>query len=354
MESELAGTKAGISERFVPEQDRGRLIEVEHLCRYLWAAQAARGRLVLDAGCGTGYGSRLLAEAGAEEVTGVDIAESVLEAVAPSMPANVHLQAADLRTLPLESDRFQLIVCFEVIEHFEDPFPVLDELVRVLAPGGLLLISSPNRGFYPPDNPHHFHEFTPTELEAELGSRLSHVGLLRQSNYLVSALLTDASYEQPAGELAGGLALHKLAAGTAGEETYTVAMASDSPLPEPHQLGALTGTLEFREWLKLFDDQTSALSQKDGDIEELQARLGEHDRLSQLLTDAEQRLATVPELHLRIADLEHELADARAAAEAARREARELDQMLMYGRRALRYIRPAIKPLRQARRRLRG
>ncbi len=62
----------------------------------------------------------------------------------------------------------------------------------------------------------------------------------------------------------------------------------------------------------------------------------------------------MPELRQRIADLEYELASARTAAEVARREAQELDQMLMYGRRMLRHVRPLIKPLRKARRRLRS
>ncbi|MGZ4194655.1 MAG: hypothetical protein ACXVRW_19630 [Solirubrobacteraceae bacterium] len=89
-------------------------------------------------------------------------------------------------------------------------------------------------------------------------------------------------------------------------------------------------------------------------LAELRAQLQERDRLAGLLTDAEQRLAHVPELELRIADLEHELAAAREETAAARLEAQQLDQMLMYGRRMLHYVRPMIEPLRKARRRLRA
>ncbi len=351
MQTDLSGIKDGISERFVPEQDRGRLIEAEHISRYLWAAQAAKDRVVLDAGCGTGYGSRMLADAGAREVVGVDIAQEVLDAVAPTMPATVRLETGDLRQLAFADGTFDLIVCFEVIEHFEDPFTILDELVRVLAPDGLLFVSSPNRGFYPADNPHHFHEFTPDELTAELAGRLGRVQLVRQSNYIVSALLADAAYGQADGDPVTELVVHKLAAGTPGEETYTVAMAGNGTLPELPPLATMTGMLEFQEWVSAF---RAHLGQRDADVQELESRLAERDHLAELLLEAEQRLASVPELELRISDLEHELADARSAAEAARREARELDQMLMYGRRALRYVRPLIKPLRDARRRLRS
>ena len=101
------------------------------------------------------------------------------------------------------------------------------------------------------------------------------------------------------------------------------------------------------------DNHVSAQS-ADKDNDGVEARLEERDRLAELLLDAEQRLAQVPEFHLRIADLETELAAVRSEKDAARQEAKELDQMLMYGRRMLRHVRPLIQPLRRARQRLRG
>lgn len=102
-----------------------------------------------------------------------------------------------------------------------------------------------------------------------------------------------------------------------------------------------------------FESQTGSITDKDQYIVELEERLQEHRRQSELLLDAEQRLSDVPELRLRIADLEFDLAQTRRDLQAARREIWELDQMLMYGRRILAYIRPLIGPLRQARKRLR-
>lgn len=100
--------------------------------------------------------------------------------------------------------------------------------------------------------------------------------------------------------------------------------------------------------------QSDGIAGNDSDPSGLEAHLDEHDRLAELLLDAEQRLADVPELKLRIADLETELAAAREERDVARREAQQLDQMLMYGRRMLRLVRPLIKPVRDARRRRRG
>lgn len=354
MDSELASTNKGASERFVPEQGQGQLIEVEQVSRYVWAAQAARAGLVLDAGCGTGHGSRLLAAGGAREVIGVDLAHAVLEMAASGLPESVRLQPGDLRKLEFEDDMFELIVCFEVIEYLDDPLRVLDELVRVLTPGGLLLVSSPNPAAYQPGNPYHPNDFTPDELEKALGARLRHVQLVRQHDYVVSALLSAATEQQQDGVTSNDLALRRLAADAPGDQVYTVAMASDAPLPAMRDLAAMGGTVALRQWLSVFETQSTAIAGKDAQIDELRARLQERHRLTELLEQAEHRSADVPELKQRVADLEFELEAARNAAAAARQEADQLDRMLMYGRRMLRYVRPLIKPLRRLRRKLRG
>ena len=81
---------------------------------------------------------------------------------------------------------------------------------------------------------------------------------------------------------------------------------------------------------------------------------GDPDALAELLIEAERRLAKVPDLEARVAELERDLAAARAATAAAQEEAQRLDQMLMYGRKMLRLVRPLIVPLRNARRRRHG
>ena len=60
-------------ERFDPTAGERGLIDCEHHARYWWAARAASGRAVLDAACGEGYGSAILAAAGATQVVGVDL-----------------------------------------------------------------------------------------------------------------------------------------------------------------------------------------------------------------------------------------------------------------------------------------
>lgn len=353
MESDVPSTNETISEHVVAEEAQRRLIEVEQVSRYLWAAQAARDRLVLDAGCGNGYGSRLLASAGAREVIGVDQARAVLDLAAIETPEPVRFLDGDLRKLKFEDDKFELVVCFEVIEYLEDPLTVLDELVRVLAPRGLLLVSSPNRGAYQPGNPYHLNAFTPAQLQGALAARLSHVQLLLQRDYVVSALRSGVADDQREG-VSDDVVLHRLAADSPGEAPYTVAMASDTELATPRGFVALGRTIALRDWLSESEMHAATIAKKDDQIDGLRTRLQERDRLTKLLEGAERRAAEVPELKLRMADLEVEVEAARKAAEAARREADQLDRMLIYGRRMLRFVRPLIKPLRRLRHKLRG
>jgi 2-polyprenyl-3-methyl-5-hydroxy-6-metoxy-1,4-benzoquinol methylase len=180
-------------ERVNMDEHRGRLIASEHVARYLWGAQLARGRTVLDAGCGTGYGAKLIVEAGADRVVGVDISEdAVAEASEFNTSERVEIHQADLRSLPYADGEFSLVMCFEVIEHVEDRGAILDELARVLGREGILCISTPNRRVYPPGNPHHLHEYEPQEFAEVLGKHFSHVELHRQTAWLGSAILSDA------------------------------------------------------------------------------------------------------------------------------------------------------------------
>jgi SAM-dependent methyltransferase len=305
--TELAGTRDGIPERFVPDEMRGELIEAEHLARYRWAATIAGGRRVLDAGCGTAYGTAMLANSGAREVVGVDVAEGVLASVRPDMPESVRLEAGDLRELAYGEGSFELIVCFEVIEHFEDPSPVLDELTRVLTPDGVLLISSPNRDVYPPGNPHHHHEFRPDELAAELGNRLSNVRLLRQHAYLTAAILPDERFAASAEGPLEGVRLYKIVAGESDREMYTLALGGNGALPEMPALAMLASDLDTRRLISAGEEHARELRAHRQYIHELEERIGDRDELQRRLIDAEQRLAQIPETELR---LERALSDA--------------------------------------------
>lgn len=161
-----------------------------HQARYLFAAvRQTRGRDVLDIACGSGYGSALLARYGARSVTGVDLSEQALSEArrnhAHDGVAFVHGDACD----PPVSGPFGAVVSFETVEHLPDPERALDAFARLLAPDGVLVVSTPNRGITnpgktrrdPPPNPFHLVELDRGELMEALRARFGDVRLYGQA-----------------------------------------------------------------------------------------------------------------------------------------------------------------------------
>jgi len=320
---ELGGVTGGVPERFVPEEMHGQLVEAEHVVRYTWATQFCAGRRVLDAGCGIGYGAQMLAAAAAVEVAAVDIAAAVIE-VAAARVDGVDFQVADLAALPYDRARFDVVVCFEAIEHVPEPDVVLDELSRVLAPGGVLLISSPNRSRYVPGNPHHHHEYQPRELEAALRTRFRAVRLLQQHVMLASVL----SAERAEGEKLPEAVVRRFTLPGSEDETYTVALAGESLPPSGLSHVGLTQLVELRRTLEHIDAQKDHIERQQQLIDELQ--LGECERLEalSLLAEHEQALAEVPALRTRADRAEAELERALTELERALTEVAALGERL--------------------------
>ncbi len=274
--TELLPDASAISERFNPTTMRGEMIEAEHVARYRWAGRLARGRRVLDAGCGTAYGSRLLAEAGATEVIGVDRADEILEQARSSMPENVTLLAGDVAELEFEDKRFDLVVCFGLIEDVLEPGRALDEFRRVLAPSGLLAISSPNRVVHREGNPRHLHEYTPHELNEALSERFHCVRLERQQSWIASAVLDDKRYALGEDcELGADLSVRKLVSDSPGREPYTLALAGAHPFPAGAIVFELASPVELRRWDEVWHEQDAMLREQDETLAEQDAMLRE-------------------------------------------------------------------------------
>ncbi|HVR05893.1 MAG TPA: methyltransferase domain-containing protein [Solirubrobacteraceae bacterium] len=300
MRSDLGATRLshaveGVPERFVPAEMHGELVEAEHVARYLWASAFCSGRRVLDAGCGVGYGTRLLAQAGAAEVVGLDVADAVIEVARNEQTAGVEFEVGDLRSLSHPAGSFDLVVCFEVIEHVDEQDRVLDELARVLRPDGLLLISSPNRGHYVPGNPHHRHEYVPAELRAALERRFPAVRLISQHVMLASVIgdSREQQFDHPRTE--------RLVEPGAEDELYTLAIAGAQLPAQPEPLVALTQFVELRRWLERFQDQERVLGEQSRALRELELLRGERREALDRLAEREQELAELPVLRERLA-----------------------------------------------------
>ena len=138
-----------------------------HEVCYLRCADVCAGRDVLEAGCGEGYGADLIA-AVARRVVAVDYDAATVAHVRARYP-RVEVIAANLAELPMADASVDVVVNFQVIEHLWDQPQFITECLRVLRPGGLLMISTPNRitftpGSDTPVNPFHTRELNAAEL----------------------------------------------------------------------------------------------------------------------------------------------------------------------------------------------
>lgn len=253
-------------ERFDPGSGQGGLLEAEHVARYTWAGALAAGKRVLDAGCGTGYGSELLARSGATEVVGIDIDAETVAAAERAAP-QAAFEVADIRDLPAAIGEFDLIVCFEVLEHLDDPTIALDRLAEALRPDGVLVVSSPNRDVYPPGNPFHRHEFTPDELAQELEGRFGHSKLVRQQDWLATALFEDIDFTRAEGV---AVEVAKAVPGEPGRELYSIGLAGNSPLPPTPPFVLLTTTADVKWWQERVEALRDELDAKGRHVEQLE------------------------------------------------------------------------------------
>lgn len=152
-----------------------------HVAAYRFAAARCRRLQVVDAGCGEGYGAALLARSAAA-VSGVELVPEVVAHARARYPRVRFLQA-DVCAMPLPDASVDAVVCLQVIEHLWDIGRFLDEVDRVLRPGGEFFCATPNRltftpGAPEPVNPFHTVEFTAAELAATLATRFRVTAML--------------------------------------------------------------------------------------------------------------------------------------------------------------------------------
>lgn len=136
-----------------------------HLNRYAMARPYVAGKRVLDVASGEGYGSFLLRRWGAESVEGIDVDEQTVETATRLFGGDgVYYQCHTAEQLPFEDHTFDVVCSFETIEHLDHPELFLQEIRRVLKPGGNIILSCPNDPYYykpgEPGNPFHKKQYT--------------------------------------------------------------------------------------------------------------------------------------------------------------------------------------------------
>ncbi|HTT12241.1 MAG TPA: methyltransferase domain-containing protein [Burkholderiaceae bacterium] len=218
-------------ERYLPEVEGQ--IALEHLHRYFLAARLVKGKEVLDIASGEGYGSAILAES-AKSVVGVDISRETIEHAGRKYAgiSNLRYLVGDCGAIPLEGASVDAVVSFETIEHHDKHEAMMSEIKRVLRPGGLLVISSPDRHNYSEvpgyRNEFHVKELYRHEFESLLAAHFRRFMILGQRVGYGSFVLSDS----PAGFVnirRRGDSIEE-AAGIAAP-VYLIAVASDGELP---------------------------------------------------------------------------------------------------------------------------
>jgi ubiquinone/menaquinone biosynthesis C-methylase UbiE len=225
-------------ERYVPFVKGD--IELEHLHRYAFAGELAEQKDILDIACGEGYGSHLLAGR-AKSVIGVDLSEDVvLHARAKYVAPGLEFRQGDCTCIPLENSSVDMVVSFETIEHHDQHEAMLSEIKRVLKPGGLLMISTPERGLLDglPLRPNEFHvkELSLSEFTELLARHFKNHVLFGQKVRYGSLMTPRPSPSRPLASASHQFTFH---AGDAEsiighsadpEPLFFVALASDSQL----------------------------------------------------------------------------------------------------------------------------
>ena len=187
------------SERLGPGSPTWVAHSASHLARYLFASEHVRGKRVLDAGTGTGYGAMLLKMAGAAEVQAVDIDPSSIEQAKVRFRVNgLNYLVDDCEKLANVQGPFDVICNFENIEHLNRPEALLENAARLLADDGTLFCSTPDRATSQeetdrPSNPYHMFEWYRDEFQAILAKYFEDVNIRVEVEYLAVTLKTQAA-----------------------------------------------------------------------------------------------------------------------------------------------------------------
>jgi SAM-dependent methyltransferase len=168
-------------ERTLPDVPEENYWFRRHLAVYEWIAARCVGRRVVDMACGEGYGSEVLSR-GAAAVVGLDANPEAFEhARRRYVRDNLRFERGMVETWGEECDA---VVFLQTIEHVFDPGAVLEHFKAMLAPGGVVYVTTPNvltlapPGAEKSGNPWHLKEYRPEEFRALCAAHFGSVELL--------------------------------------------------------------------------------------------------------------------------------------------------------------------------------
>lgn len=168
---------------------------IDHLHRYALAGQYIQDKVVLDVACGEGYGSHLMSQK-AQQVFAVDIdAQTIAQAQKKYASNNIDFLVGSAADIPLEAHSVDVVVSFETIEHHDQHEQMMAEIKRVLKPGGLVIISTPDKLYYTDQrnfqNPFHVKELYKDEFTALFAPFFKITQLLTQTYCGGNSIIQD-------------------------------------------------------------------------------------------------------------------------------------------------------------------
>lgn len=120
---------------------------VEHLSRYVFAIPYCTKKECLDVACGSGYGTSILSSV-AKKIEGVDKEQSIIDWASIN---NIFFCPVQLKKIDIEKNNieglYDIILCFETIEHLNNPNLFLQKINKILKNNGLLIFSIPLSNF---------------------------------------------------------------------------------------------------------------------------------------------------------------------------------------------------------------
>ncbi|MBC8166309.1 MAG: methyltransferase domain-containing protein [Bryobacteraceae bacterium] len=294
----------------------------EHFCRYAFVSPTALNCRVLDAGCGTGYGSAELALR-ARSVTGIDLSGEALHFASSHYAAdNLRWTRASCTSLPFADGSFDIVTAFEVIEHLQNWPQLIAEARRVLTEDGRFIVSTPNKTFYAESrgesgpNPFHEHEFEFGEFECALKKSFPQVSMYLQ-DHSEGLLIRPAT-----GTGAAAIRLEESAPPVQHSSFFIAVCSAKFIATEPAFVFMPATANALRDKIRHIERLQTELVTKDAWLAQEQAAhqalLGEHRAQTAELHKSNQWAGTLntklDAAGLRIAALQGELADQQKAA----------------------------------------
>lgn len=190
-----------LAERLYPETVP-KIALLSHLFKYEFIKNFInRDKLVLDVGCGCGYGSNYISNS-AKSIIGIDKSKEAIN-YAKSHYKKPKFLVMDACNLKFKKDHFDIVVSFDVIEHVDDYRKFLTSIKRVLKNKGIFIVATPNRmrkeakynkrGYR---NPFHTKEFTFTEFCSALKEFFDVTEIYGQDRRDYSSIQTAKKYEK--------------------------------------------------------------------------------------------------------------------------------------------------------------